>query len=130
MTKNKTIHNLTSKELSQVIRESYWNRDYLQEFLKKYLNATSFMDLLYHHETVTIVKSLAVRFCISEFLQEKKLQIEQIIELGSDGEYPATFSKIEYEQHKYKSCLSSGHIFYVDKTKNYMYYQLNRYMKL
>lgn len=111
MDSSKVTKDFNKSDWADSIREGNWRSDYSQEIYKMYLNVKNDSEILYANQSVSFANSLILRYSLDDFFKSKNLILEKMCDLSHDSEYPASFSNIEYEQKKYKSCISSGSCF-------------------
>jgi cell division protease FtsH len=107
----KSTQDLSAGEWSQVLKESKWNVDYGQIHMMKYLGVSSAEEILFSEHKTSMAYSIVTRFCAEDFFAYKRLKVDRLVDINSEGETAPSFSNIEYESDKYKSCVLSGSFF-------------------
>ena len=112
---------LNKKDWVEVHRQGQWHTNYEQETIKSYLEISDYRDIVFAQERVSHIEGLYIRFSLDDFLKENGFKIEKIVDLSHDGEYPASFSNIEYSHKQYKSCFYMGAYFLSKGEHKYMF---------
>jgi cell division protease FtsH len=99
---------LSKQDWIDVERQGEWHTNYEQVTINKYLGVTDYRDMTFSQERVSHVEGLYVRYSLDDFLKENGFTIEKVVDLNHDGEYPSSFSNIEYAHKKFRSCLYMG----------------------
>lgn len=92
----------------EIRRKGTWHTNYEQQATITYLGVEDYRGLVSSQERVSIVEGLYVRFSLDEFFKENGYTLEKAADLGHEGDYPPSYSNIEYAFGKFKSCLYMG----------------------
>lgn len=116
----KTTKDLTQTDWAMIHRQGRWNVNYNEIVYQKYFGVEKIGDISYNKHNGTLVTSLMLRFVIEDFLKQNNFVVDHVLDIGHDGDYPPSFSNIEYEPKKYKSCLQTGTMFLKNGDQKYV----------
>ena len=110
----KKTSDFVKEDWIDIRRKGTWHTNYEQQAIIQYLGVDDYRSMIFAQERVSVIEGLYIRFSLDGFLKERGFKIEKAADLGHEGDYPPSYSNIEYEYQKYKSCLYVG-CYFIEK---------------